>query len=55
MNQSQWDKLVTVETELNNIRWHLKVAQENDAHPSHDVVNMHLMSAIKNLTEATDS
>jgi len=54
VNQSQWDHLVIVETELNNLRWHLKVAQESDAPPSHDVVNMHLMRAIKHLSEATD-
>jgi len=54
MNQPQFDHLVIVETELNNLRWHLKVAQESDAPPSHDVVNMHLMRAIKHLSEATD-
>ena len=54
MNKSQFIDLIIVETELNNIRWHLKVAQESDAPPSHDVVNMHLMVAIRHLSEATD-
>ena len=39
------DYLATVETQLNNIAWHLQVCIESNSAPSDAVIKMHIQAA----------
>jgi hypothetical protein len=39
------DYLVTVETQLNNIAWHLQVCKESNSAPADAVIKMHIKAA----------
>ena len=39
------DYLVTVETQLNNIAWHLQVCSESNSAPADAVIKMHIKAA----------
>ena len=39
------DYLVTVETQLNNIAWHLQVCKESNSKPADAVIKMHIKAA----------
>lgn len=39
------DYLATVETQLNNIAWHLQVCKESDCAPADAVIKMHIKAA----------
>ena len=39
------DYLATIETQLNNIAWHLQVCRESNCAPADAVIKMHLQAA----------